>query len=1741
MNKVSTLLKYILLGVFICFCSLLTAQDFKIQQIQDDIGNSGGTNTSFTAVSSLNNAIALPSNNRKTHAGRSDSNDTALEGDDMAGARVLTGTGTLTYYRESGSISNNMNFQTNIWEYIGTPGGANEFIVRGRYTASLPTGGTGLGYTYVDIDVSGAGIVSPNKVVPFITGIMNDDTNNGADSATGMAHLSSSTNLVVRKGTSDNNVTIYITLVEFTGSNWTVLHGDASSSAATGSITLYDGYDATGTATGVSSWTNALIFTQSKAQTAASGGNKEKIRSQWPVMKPGADTQTVDWSFDASRDTGSNQNRHFIHVINNPTMTVTRFSDTSFADNESTVDITSAGLSDLTQSMVVGSMYTAGNGSGYGQGWRNYYLNSLTQVAHWAHRSGHSSGVSHEIQIVDFVSAPVTTTQGPGGFTAEIQLWLKANTGVEEAAADAAENGDAVLNWLDQSVNSNNATQATGANQPVFTEAAINFNPTVDFDGTNHEMTATTAPNTTMTVFTVAEGTFSSTKSLLNLDNGANGSVDLEQTAGTTIQGSYHDGSATSGSVSGTITSGTPFLVNYDHVTGGNSELFLQGVSQGTASANADNLSGSLTAGIGADPSTSSTRWNGGIAEMVVYNQALTSGERDKVESYFAIKYGITLGANGTSQDYVDSDGTVIWDQSANVGYNYNVTGIGKDDASNLEQKQSKTVNTTDDITVGIKQIATTNSSNSTNYFEDKSFLIWGHNNGSTSTAGTDITKDFSSSTSVTTSVSATPIQRIWKMVVTDTIPTIKLSIPESMVSVTNPGSEEYIMIIADDAAFTTNVTSATMEDVGSDLEVDFYFEGTKYITFGSTAITAEMSRAVSFDRTLDTYLSAGDVNDLANTDYTISAWVKRNTGVGKFDVVSKRNYFNENRDIDPGPDNDGNYTHGYAFRINSSNQFRMVWRDPADASNNIMQTSATIPEDEWHHIAATFDSSTNMTSLYIDGYLEDQDDTLDPMNVPSDAHFMIGAAHHIKRQQKHDGSVDEVRVWNVALTGDQIRYIMNQEIEQNASLNADGKVLPSATTKNEIVSVPWNNLIAYYPMSRMVFGSVKDESNSGNDASMINYSHLDAQTAPLPYQTTQNGDWDNETTWVNGDVQYLPGVDSYLDALETIDYNIVEISHNVTMDNSNTALIPADRNGNRTVLGLIVNSGDLQIDGNTATNAGYSLTVSHYLKLDGTIDLEGESQLIQTTDSDFDSSSSGSLERDQQGTTNTYRYNYWSSPVSPTSNSSYTAAGIISNVGFTTSGYDGNTSPVENADYWIWKYANNASNDYSQWQHVRSTGSILPGEGFTMKGPGTAGSDQNYVFSGQPNNGDISLTIAAGNDYLVGNPYPSALDANAFLQDNLGTTDGGNNPAGNIINGALYFWEHYAVDSHQLSDYQGGYATYTLMGGALAVNNDTRIDNDGSSGTKLPERYIPVGQGFFVSAILDTDLVSDPNDPGITQPIVGGSILFKNSQRVFQKENVSGSNTGSVFLKGKSKEKGQTTKTGNPVDDRQKIRIMFNTPDGYHRQLLVGVDERASNNFDLGFDGPLIEDNKEDLFWTLGNSKLIIQAVDNFNDTQVLPLGAKISKDGLATFSIDGLENIADNLDILLHDKELSVYHNLRESHYETFITAGEHLTRFELTFASSSSLLENEDITNENLQVYFSNEKESIIVLNPTIRHIETISLYNILGQSIINIDANTDENYLEVKTKNIKTGTYIIKMLSEDKMISKKVLIK
>jgi hypothetical protein len=341
-----------------------------------------------------------------------------------------------------------------------------------------------------------------------------------------------------------------------------------------------------------------------------------------------------------------------------------------------------------------------------------------------------------------------------------------------------------------------------------------------------------------------------------------------------------------------------------------------------------------------------------------------------------------------------------------------------------------------------------------------------------------------------------------------------------------------------------------------------------------------------------------------------------------------------------------------------------------------------------------------------------------------------------------------------------------------------------------------------------------------------------------------------------------------------------------------------------------------------------------------------------------------------------------------------------------------------------------------------------------------------------------------------------------------------------------LYFWDHFGGYSHFLADYVGGYATYTLMGGVVAVSNDPTTANTGQSGSKIPKRYIPVAQGFFISSSIDNNLVA--NNPNLTSPVTGGTLKIKNNQRKFARET----GGSSIFIR-----------PGDPIDDsdgmtdkREKIRILFQSPSGTFRQLLAGADASASNYYDIGYDALMVDAKPEDMYWQFGTSKLIIQAVSDFNPDQKVPIGIKIETPGTATVKIDNLENIAADKGIYIYDELTGVSHDLRASNFTVSLAKGEYLNRFSLRFKNQTV---NDDLTG-NMNVYFAAEDHTLNIINnkSVVQH---VYLFNMIGQLADQPKIEqADTSDIKLPLNNLAEGVYIVKISTKEGVYTKKIII-
>ncbi|TNJ45382.1 T9SS type A sorting domain-containing protein [Tamlana fucoidanivorans] len=869
-------------------------------------------------------------------------------------------------------------------------------------------------------------------------------------------------------------------------------------------------------------------------------------------------------------------------------------------------------------------------------------------------------------------------------------------------------------------------------------------------------------------------------------------------------------------------------------------------------------------------------------------------------------------------------------------------------------------------------------------------------------------------------------------------------------------------------------------------------------------------SSKLDFDG-VDDYVSTPEFIN-GESDITFMAWVKSDSGNTTNMTI-------------------GGEDTGFKLWLQNGNRPSFTVTTAGNSAQTIGQCACSaINYDEWHHITGSFSSSTGLMKLYVDGVLVDSLDTgIIGVNIENttdtNGNFEIGrTTKNVSNREYYKGDIDEVRVFNTVLTDDQIQRMVYQEIKDNSGIVKGAvidKDIVDITTNN---TIPWSSLLAYYPMSDIIsYDRTTDYSYIGRITKLNNITSLQQQTAPMPYVSNNPGAWTDEATWKSGNVWDIE------DVANNKDWSIVKISNDVTASHDIKTL------------GLIIDdTRSLSVSGDHAVYNTW------YFELNGALDLEDDSQLIQTEHSDLVTNENGKVLRRQEGESNPYRYNYWSSPVGETMATTLTNNNGASNntnntpfkvnmikdaSGFNctfTTGYTGSNSI---STYWIYTYMGGLT--YWDWAHLSPSTPLIPGFGYTQKGTGVAASEQQYIYEGKPNNGTIILDVldkgGAGSipdktktDYLLGNPYPSALDMYQFIDDNQG-----------VIKGDIYLWQHWGGDTHYLSQYEGGYAQVNKTGSCKAyqfvgLSGDT---NGSQDGTKLPTRYLPVAQGFVVEVEAD------------------GQIEFNNNQRVFIKEsdadNINEEN-GSVFLKNTGgKPKNESKQPDNSSSAMQKIRLEINSVSGpkTRRELLIGFSELTSDDYDYGYDAECSEVNNNDLNLSLNGKNMNIQAYGPLANDKVIPLNFKSSGDNAFEIKITSLINIEKSQKIYIKDNLTGEYYDLTKNNaaYTFSSEQGKFNKRFEIVFQNEQQALSMAEAQASDNFIYYKNTTNTLYVkkLNSNIKRLALVNMRGQIALDMPDLPISALENGFQFY--NLSSGAYIVQLRTEDnQVLSKKIIV-
>ncbi|MDI5897923.1 T9SS sorting signal type C domain-containing protein [Flavobacterium yafengii] len=511
----------------------------------------------------------------------------------------------------------------------------------------------------------------------------------------------------------------------------------------------------------------------------------------------------------------------------------------------------------------------------------------------------------------------------------------------------------------------------------------------------------------------------------------------------------------------------------------------------------------------------------------------------------------------------------------------------------------------------------------------------------------------------------------------------------------------------------------------------------------------------------------------------------------------------------------------------------------------------------------------------------------------------------------------------------------------------------------------------------------------------------------------------------------------------------------------------------------------------NVTIKSGRTLTVVNELNILGSASLtfENNASLVQTNDA---TSNSGNITYKRLTTPiKKFDYTYWSSPVSP--QTLY------------------NVSPTTLSDKFF--SFDSASED---WKQESSSTTMSKGKGYIIRAPENNSITPpppglyEAVFIGAPNNGTVSISsLINDSSYLIGNPYPSALDANKFLIDNS-----------TVLDGTLYFWTHNTSIQLASSITNGSagsgayaytsddYATYNLTGGV--GTSATTI----GFGPVVPTGKIASGQAFFAS--------TKPTIPA------NSSIMFNNSMRV----------EGTIL--GNNSQFFRTTKSSKTASVIEKHRVWLNltNSEGAFKQMLVGYVTDATNDYDNAFDGESFDGNEFIDFYSINEDKnLTIQGrALPFDKNDEVTLGYSSTIEGIFSISIDQVDGILTSEDVFIEDKMTNNVKNLKEGAYSFSTGAGAFNDRFVLRFTQKT--LGTDKVGEFDNSVLISNDK-NVLKIKSELESIKRITVFDLLGRKLFDKEA---VNSNEFSTSNITLNKQLVLvkvMLTNGKVISKKVI--
>ena len=179
--------------------------------------------------------------------------------------------------------------------------------------------------------------------------------------------------------------------------------------------------------------------------------------------------------------------------------------------------------------------------------------------------------------------------------------------------------------------------------------------------------------------------------------------------------------------------------------------------------------------------------------------------------------------------------------------------------------------------------------------------------------------------------------------------------------------------------------------------------------TAATTIASINNDNAMSFNGT-DSYVIGTYNSSLGITgDLTLSAWFKSSASTNQR-IIS----------MDSGSSTGRNYI----IQLESSGYVRgIVWSGSTAYQAGTISTTPGLSDGNWHHVALVYKPSTKV-EIFIDGVSKDQNTSGIPSSINSIAQDLVIGRAAPATGNFFNGSIDEVAIFNTALSGPKIQQI---------------------------------------------------------------------------------------------------------------------------------------------------------------------------------------------------------------------------------------------------------------------------------------------------------------------------------------------------------------------------------------------------------------------------------------------------------------------------------------------------------------------------------------------------------------------------------------------------------------------------------------------------------------------------------------------------------------------------------------------